>query len=644
MADLAEPAPQDPILLKNGIAVLTPEPIAEGSFGQVYVGKILNPIGLLAERIVWGEESARWLGLDDIPFDEPPKDDPRGWLPTPLTDPAQVRRVYEAADRLWGDYLARRKQDRARADEEYRDLLGLIDPMLHEDRIIAVKVLRPPSEKPDEAGAAAVGEPVRRFIKENDFLRTLRHPGIVRRFGLVRDERMGWCLLLEYLEGETLDVHLKKHERGRMALPRALALIREIADALRFIHAQGAVHRDLKPQNIMIRKDDGRAVLMDFGIGKWMDESNTQQLTLAGVRIGTPRYMAPEQARADGPVTQAADVYQLSTILFELVTGHPAYAGMPFERVFEWLLDEARGHPSTVRFHVPGISREFEALIEIGRDKDPDRRWTVEEFMDRADRILAEKRYEGPAEEPPETRTGLLETLRLTRVRKKEILWEERQLEERLHFEELRVRVKEAWALLERKAYLDARPIVERLAREAEGLPARQEALRREIENLERAFTMASARSEAEFLLSLAEQHHGAARYAEAGGALDAAAKRLEALPKESYADVHRRFQEIEARYESHRSYVEIFNTLRKSFVEKIQARYRELHGWYGAGKPLSAAKVLEVLDQLAAAQKNLEAIERGKVGPAAYDAVQKDVDELRIALEDLRRRIASPA
>jgi len=177
----------EPIVLKNRMAVLTPDPIAEGAFGQVYVCKILNPIGLLAERIVWGEESPRWLGLDDIPFQEPKKEEGKSALPTPVMDSVQRGRIYKAAEKLWNEYLERRKQDRDKAAEEYRDLLNLIDPLLHEDRIIAVKVLRPPLENDPELDEKIVADSVRRFIKENDILRTLHHPGIVRRFGLVKD-------------------------------------------------------------------------------------------------------------------------------------------------------------------------------------------------------------------------------------------------------------------------------------------------------------------------------------------------------------------------------------------------------------------------------------------------------------------------
>ncbi len=96
-----------PISLKNGIAVLDPRPFARGAFGEIYIGRIANPIALLAERVVWGEESPHWLGLDDIPYQEPgpERDGGAAWLPTPIADPAQCKRVYAAAARLWNDLL-----------------------------------------------------------------------------------------------------------------------------------------------------------------------------------------------------------------------------------------------------------------------------------------------------------------------------------------------------------------------------------------------------------------------------------------------------------------------------------------------------------------------------------------------------------
>ncbi|HXG62210.1 MAG TPA: serine/threonine-protein kinase [Planctomycetota bacterium] len=640
------PPAADPIVLKNRIAVLSPEPIAEGAFGKVYVGKILNPVGLLAERIVWGEENPRWLGIDDIPYEEPGRDlAEERRLPVPIVDPAQRRRIYQAAERLWNDYLERRRQDRDRADEEYRDLLNLIDPLLHEDRIIAVKVLRPPADPDPDQEQKIIVDSVRRFIKENDILRTLRHPGIVRRFGLVRDQRMGWCLLLEYIEGETLDAHLRRCPEGRLPLPRAVQLAREIAEAIEYIHARGVVHRDLKPQNIMIRKDDGRAVLTDFGIGKWADESHTQQFTQSGVRIGTPRYMAPEQARAEGPVGQEADVYQLATILFELVTGRAAYEGMEHGEVFRWLTDPARRHPTYVRDHVPGISRELEAVIEVGREKDPGRRWTIEEFRDRLERVAAEGLYEerGPAHEPD--CAELVEHLREVRIRAKELAWEEHVLQRRLDLARLRRRLEETWDLLRREAYLEAGTALEGILKDVQAFPARTAPLRAEVEALERAFRRAKAKYEAEYLLTMAEQHFAARRYPDVGAALDAASERLRALPREGYGPVHERFQALSQRYDAqHRSFVELLETLRKSFIEKIQERVRELSDLAAAGRPPDASRLAELLSQAATVERNLRTVDREKVGPAAFDATQKDLADLRAALEALLRRTASPA
>jgi len=639
-------ASAEPIVLKNRIAVLTPDPIAEGAFGKVYVGKILNPVGLLAERIVWGEESPRWLGLDDLPFEEPDRDLAKErQLPVPVSDPAQRKRIYQAAERLWNDYLERRKQDRARAEEEYRDLLNLIDPLLHEDRIIAVKVWRSPAGADPDQEQKIILDSVRRFIKENDILRSLRHPGIVRRFGLVRDGKMGWCLLLEYIEGETLDAHQRKHEEGRVGLARAAQLIKEIADAIQYMHGRGVVHRDLKPQNIMVRKDDGRAVIMDFGIGKWADELGTHQFTQTGLRIGTPKYMAPEQVRGDAAVAQAADVYQLATIFFELVTGHPAYEDMEQGEIFRWLLDPARRHPTYLRDHLPAVSREIEGLIEVGREKDSGRRWTIEEFRSKIDRVLSERLFEGPPLAPSLGRTELLQTLQETRMRKKELNWEEHLLGARLAVADLRARVQEAWGLLEKKAYVEAHAALDSLGKEVASLPAKYDALKSEAENLGRAFMLAKARHEAEYLLSMAEQHYAAGRYPDVGASLDGAAARLTALPKEGYADVHRRYKELADRYDAHhRSFVELLVTLRRSFVDKIQDRYRELSEIYGAGKSVEGGKVAELLSQLTTVERNLRTVDREKVGTAAFDGIQKDLRELRVALDDLLKRTASPA
>jgi hypothetical protein len=89
---------------------------------------------------------------------------------------------------------------------------------------------------------------------------------------------------------------------------------------------------------------------------------------------------------------------------------------------------------------------------------------------------------------------------------------------------------------------------------------------------------------------------------------------------------------------------VDLFNALRKSFVEKIQERYKELHERYGAGKAIDSAKITELLLQVDTAVRNLKTIERDKVGAAPYDATQKDLWELKVALEDLLRRAASSA
>src|SRR5688572_473236 len=115
------------IILKYGIAALAPVPLAHGAFGQVYLGKILCLLGLLAERILWGEENPRWLGLTDIPFDEGAPAGSR--VPAPMLQAADRERVTEAATRQWRDYRERRAANPRRAEQEFKDWLGFIDPL-----------------------------------------------------------------------------------------------------------------------------------------------------------------------------------------------------------------------------------------------------------------------------------------------------------------------------------------------------------------------------------------------------------------------------------------------------------------------------------------------------------------------------------
>ena len=129
------------------------------------------------------------------------------------------------------------------------------------------------------------------------------------------------------------------------------------------------------------------------------------------------------------------------------------------------------------------------------------------------------------------------------------------------------------------------------------------------------------------------------------GAALDAAANRLLSLPRDSSVEVHERYARLAERYDAqHRSFVDLFIALRKSFVEKVQEKYRELSDQYGAGRALEGGRITELLGQVTTAERNLRTIERDKVGAAAYDGARKDLGDLRIALEDLLKRAVSPA
>ena len=179
---------------------------------------------------------------------------------------------------------------------------GMATVYLAEDlkhhRKVAVKVLRPEL-------AATLGP--ERFAREIEVAARLQHPHIL---GLLDsgDADGFFYYVMPYVEGETLRDRLARG--GELPVPEAVRLLGEIAEALATAHRAGVVHRDIKPENVML---SGRhAMVMDFGVAKAVTEASSgPQLTTAGVALGTPAYMAPEQATADPQIDGRVDIYAL---------------------------------------------------------------------------------------------------------------------------------------------------------------------------------------------------------------------------------------------------------------------------------------------------------------------------------------------
>ncbi|WP_243091005.1 protein kinase domain-containing protein [Thermus neutrinimicus] len=236
-------------------------------------------------------------------------------------------------------------------------------------RLVALKV---PQER-------FVGDPrfVRRFHREAEVLAKMDHPNIVKVYDHGQVDGVHY-IAMEYLEGEGLD---KLIEERRLSLKQAAAILARVADALKHIHAQGIVHRDIKPGNIMVLKgalkEDGvdpRGVrLMDFGIaaGKVLT-----RLTITGARIGTPVYMSPEQAKGQ-KLDHRSDIYSLGIVLYEALTGQPPFTG-GYETVIHQQIFQVPTPPKQLNPQVPQVLSD---LVLRMLEKDPAKRPSLEEVI-----------------------------------------------------------------------------------------------------------------------------------------------------------------------------------------------------------------------------------------------------------------------
>jgi len=234
------------------------------------------------------------------------------------------------------------------------------------DEIVALKVL-----KKELAASSGMLE---RFRREVKLARRVTHKNVARTFDI--GEHAGdRFLTMELIEGEMLGAHLAR--RGRVSLRDAIRIGRDVCAGLSAAHAAGVLHRDLKPENVILAKD-GRAVITDFGIARALAQADLAR-TAAGM-VGTPAYMAPEQVEGSNDLDARADLYALGTMLFELLTGKPAWPG---DSIIAIAAGRILRPPPDARSHLPELPGDAAALVLklMARARD-DRYATAEEAGD----------------------------------------------------------------------------------------------------------------------------------------------------------------------------------------------------------------------------------------------------------------------
>ncbi len=212
--------------------------------------------------------------------------------------------------------------------------------------------------RPDE-------ELVRRLRREGEILETLDHPAIVGLIAHGTDTTDRPYVVMRWLEGEVLAATL---ERGPLSVEGTLGLARTLAEALAYVHAHGLVHRDLKPSNVFLLEGElGAARLIDFGIARTLG-GGAPRMTQTGVWMGTPGYVAPEQARGESNLTGAVDVFSLGCVLFECLTGRPAFvASHAMALLAKVLLEEV----ADVRVLRPDVPEKLARVVAAMTRKDP---------------------------------------------------------------------------------------------------------------------------------------------------------------------------------------------------------------------------------------------------------------------------------
>src|SRR6266545_3300908 len=239
-------------------------------------------------------------------------------------------------------------------------------------RQVAIKVLPP---------ELAFREEIRiRFLREAETAARLSHPNIVPIHAVGEGPDGLVYFVMMFVDGESLAAKLKR--RGRLPPDEARRIMQETADALGAAHAVGIIHRDVKPDNILLEGSRGRVVVTDFGIAKALSSTTGgATLTGTGVAIGTPHYMSPEQAAGDREIDGRSDIYSLGVVAYQMLVGElpfhaPTVPGILMKHITERapLISDKR----------PDIPDDLAACVMRCLEKDPEARWPTADALRRA--------------------------------------------------------------------------------------------------------------------------------------------------------------------------------------------------------------------------------------------------------------------
>jgi eukaryotic-like serine/threonine-protein kinase len=225
---------------------------------------------------------------------------------------------------------------------------------LRHRRHVAIKVLSP------ELSAALGPE---RFLREIELTASLQHPHILPLF----DSGSAAGLLyyvMPYVDGETLRARLERERQ--LPVDDAVRLAREVADALGYAHARGIIHRDIKPENILLQ--GGHALVTDFGIALAVRQAGGERLTRTGLSLGTPQYMAPEQAMGDKATDARTDVYALGAVTYEMLAGEPPFSAPSAQGIVAKMLTE---EPAALTLRRPSVPPHVEVAVRMALEKLP---------------------------------------------------------------------------------------------------------------------------------------------------------------------------------------------------------------------------------------------------------------------------------